>query len=402
MLYDIGEFTKSFGLLLGCAPPDSLAVVVAGSILSGVLGKSVWDHLNRKSVPINNPTRACTIPEHANLEKLVEQQQNELEHYTRIDDILKRDDDELWRFRRDQPPAHLLERLAKTKTRIFTIANNKGGVGKTTLTANLAACLDERGCRVLVIDLDYQGSLTQTLLRTAGKELTVSLSDQLIAGNMDTIASAIDLQHGALNRLRLTRTRIVTATYTLARSENRLMLRWLSKHEKTDIRYNLLRALLGHNVQDKLHGYDVVLIDAAPRLTTATVNALCASTHVIVPTILDGLSSETVPSFLRQTRSLVKASLNPHIELAGVVGTMTQGAGLTADETTELEALRRYANIEWGSNRHIFKTWVPDKSSFRKTAGRQLAYFEDRGANGAAGFIKSLADEVISRSGMGH
>ena len=326
-----------------------------------------------------------------------------MEHYARIDDILKGDDDELWRFRRDQPPAHLLERLAKTKTRIFTIANNKGGVGKTTLTANLAACLDERGYRVLVVDLDYQGSLTQTLLRTAGRtKLTKSLSDQLIAGNVDAISSAIDLQHGALNKLRLTRTRIVTATYTLARCENRLMLRWLSKHEKEDIRYNLLRALLGHDVQDKLHGYDVVLIDAAPRLTTATVNALCASTHVIVPTILDGLSSETVPSFLRQTRSLVKASLNPHIELAGVVGTMTQGAGLTADETTELEALRRNANIEWGSNGHIFKTWIPDKSSFRKTAGRQLAYFEDRGVNGAAGFINSLADEIISRSGMGH
>lgn len=403
MLYDIQEFIKKFSELLKVAPPESLAVVMVGSAMVGTMGKTAWDRLRRPPLgpgvsPL--PKGDCSNPQHADLEKQLKELRQELDHHAKIDEVLQGEEDELWRFRSDPPPAELLEKLARLGVKIITIANNKGGVGKTTLTANLLACLDQRGYRVLAIDFDYQGSLTQVLLRACGKRLTTVLADQLLAGKSDALKLAIDLQHGALHRLRLTRSKLIPSAYTLARAENRLMLRWLSRHEKQDIRYNLLRVLLSADLADRAKGYDCILIDAPPRLTTATINAFCASTHVIVPTILDGLSSETVPSFLRQTKTLIKASLNPHLELAGIVGTMTAEAGLTADEGEELLSLGRNAQTEWGVNGTVFESWIPDRAAFRKAAGKQLAFFEDRGKNSAEEYINLLADQVIARTGM--
>jgi len=319
-----------------------------------------------------------------------------------IEDALAKDDDELWKFRTTRRSDDLLGKLADSRVKIMTLANLKGGVGKTTTTASLAAHFDSKGKRVLVIDLDYQGSLSAMLLRASGRRrIDGSLADDLLSGNLHgekLVKYAKDLEHKAnKGETRLSRTKLITATYSLARLENRLMLRWLSQHETEDIRYNLARALLSPEIEQK---FDLVLIDAAPRLTTGTINALCASTDFIVPTILDGLSTETLPGFLRQTKRLIKQELNPHLELAGVVATMTEEKHLKPEEKTERENVARWVGEEWGASGHVFDTHIPDRTALGKAAGRDLAYFTDLGENGAQGFFDRLGAEVASRIGL--
>jgi len=97
------------------------------------------------------------------------------------------------------------------------------------------------------------------------------------------------------------------------------MIRWLIGDEKTDIRYRLAYTLLSDAV---LNNFDVILIDAPPRLTTASMQALCASTHVLIPTILDPLSADDpVGYFGRQLKA--HEELWPQLKVMGVIGTLT-------------------------------------------------------------------------------
>jgi cellulose biosynthesis protein BcsQ len=101
--------------------------------------------------------------------------------------------------------------------------------------------------------------------------------------------------------------------------ENREMVRWLIGDEKTDIRYRLAHQLLSSTV---LNNFDVILIDAPPRLTTASVQALCASTHVLIPTVLDPLSADDpVGYFGHQLKA--HQELWPQLKVMGVIGTLT-------------------------------------------------------------------------------
>ena len=135
----------------------------------------------------------------------------------------------------------------------------------------------------------------------------------------------------------LAKAQLITSDYTLTECETRLMLMWLQNGSELDVRYNVAKVLLGGRVQDEVDGFDVVLIDAPPRLTTGTIGALTASTHLLVPTILDPLSAETIGSFLRQSWAL-RGKLNPGLELAGVVGTMTPARPLEKDLGTREQA----------------------------------------------------------------
>ena len=111
--------------------------------------------------------------------------------------------------------------------------------------------------------------------------------------------------------------RIVPAYYDLAQAENRLLIEWLFDVDGPDIRYQLARILHDPVVQSN---FSRVIIDAPPRLTTACVQALCAATHVIIPTVLDRLSGEAVGSFLGQIETLKSAKVCPYIKYAGVIG----------------------------------------------------------------------------------
>jgi cellulose biosynthesis protein BcsQ len=196
--------------------------------------------------------------------------------------------------------------------------------------------------------------------------------------------------HGLVNA------QLITSDYTLTGFETKLMLRWLQNGAKQDLRYNVAEILLGPHVQDKKDGFDIVLIDAPPRLTIGTIGALVASTHLVVPTILDPLSAETAGSFLRQAWAL-RGSLNPGLELAGVVGTMTParplGHDLAGPEQAALGIVSRGIS-EWRASTHIFDADIQDIAAIKNCAGRENPYFSSARARE---MFDAFGDELCRR-----
>lgn len=238
----------------------------------------------------------------------------------------------LWLSVRPRRMSHL-DRLNNTNKLILTIANLKGGVGKTTITANLAAFFAnpfaERNRpqrRVLVIDLDFQGSCSSMLFaNTAWQPSGALLSDasQAISGQFAGV-------RGQLGQavVDIPSARGISAFYDLARVENREMIRWLIGDEVEDIRFRLANLLTSDTVFNQ---FDVVLIDAPPRLTTGSVQAFCASTHVLIPTIPDPLGGEDPVGYFGQQLK-AHAELWPHLKVLGVIGTMTDRRARAQEE----------------------------------------------------------------------
>ena len=281
--------------------------------------------------------------------------------------------------------------LAASPTKVLTIGSLKGGVGKTTIAANLAAYFDARlGKRVLAIDLDYQGSLSVLLLQAARIPELVSLSNELIDGSGDGRWLI-----GACKPLAplLSRTWLVPASYTLEETESRLMLRWLGGQTRDDVRYNLARVLLSKEVQDN---FDIVIIDIGPRLTTGAINALVASTHLVVPTVLDRLSAETVGAFLRKVRAL-RNDLNHQLALVGVVGTFTSGVDRLKPHEEDALAMVRAGLAQWGEEVPIIDRHIPRRQAIAEYAGRDLAYVKDEAI---AQIFDALGREVAARMGL--
>jgi cellulose biosynthesis protein BcsQ len=223
-----------------------------------------------------------------------------------------------------QPPP-VVRRLQNLGKLILTIANLKGGVGKTTLAANLAAYFanpfddaDRPTRRVLVIDLDFQGSCSSMLFaRTAWRPQPNQLShaSELISGSLNSGNRTLIGQ--PVTDLRDARG--ISSFYDVARVENREMVRWLIGDEGEDIRYRLAHLLLSDGT---LSHFDVVLIDAPPRLTTSSIQALCASTHVLMPVVADPLSADDPVGYFGR-ELMAHEELWPHLRILGVVATIT-------------------------------------------------------------------------------
>ncbi len=233
---------------------------------------------------------------------------------------------------------------------IWVFANLKGGVGKTTNASNLAGyyalqLLEAGGTNkpVLLLDLDYQGSASSMCLpdslRVPPPEHD-SHSTRLISGDMPLaeLRNAPAVQHLEIANLPL---RIVPAYYDLAQAENRLLIEWLFEQEAVDARYVLARILHDPLIQNH---FSRIIIDAPPRLTTACVQALCASTALIIPTVVDRLSGEAVGTFVGQIETLKSEGICPYITYGGVIGykpgAATKHVGDAEDSIRD--ALRNY------------------------------------------------------------
>lgn len=312
----------------------------------------------------------------------------------RMREEVANEDAQIWSLRDANPPVHLRDRLRAGRLKIATVGNLKGGVGKTTLAANLAAFFGRKlHKRVLVIDFDYQGSISAMMLRAAEKNIEFSVTEHLLSGTATgrkLIELARDLAPALPN------TWIIPASYTLQDAEDLLMARWLFYTTDKDIRFNLAEVLLSPEVQER---FDVVLLDTGPRLTTASISALCASTHLIVPTNLDMLAVETIGSLLRQV-SRIKTDLGLALELAGIVGTMTIADRLNGAETDALGTIRERMD-EWWSSAHIFKRTIPRTAALSNVAGTQIGYLvRGRAGNRVRELFDALGQEVATRIGL--
>lgn len=209
-------------------------------------------------------------------------------------------------------------------SKVLVVANAKGGVGKTTTVANIGAYLAECLSKpVLLIDLDYQGTLSS--MTVAGPHWIPpqgldSRATALLSGDLDKEEVATTAQSAAGQP----NLRIITAFYDLAQAENRLMIEWLIGDRQTDLRFRLASVLHSQAVRD---AFSVVIIDCPPRITTATVQALAAGTHLLIPTVLDDPSAEAVVTFVREVERFKKANICPYIRYIGVAGSMEPPVG---------------------------------------------------------------------------
>lgn len=323
----------------------------------------------------------------------LEQSQQEVvvkgEKIDRLLGTLRSSDAGLWTTFDKRPPFPDFDaRVGCREPIILTVANNKGGVGKTTVVGNLLAYFDKKGLRVLAIDMDYQGSLS-TMLQGQQDAVQTGTSNvnELLQRGAD-MASLFTAARG-LGR-DLTRSSFVSAFYDLALFEDRMMVEWLlQENGGEDLRYRLANVLLQPQMRQR---YDIVLIDVPPRLTAGTINALCTSTHVLIPTIFNPIAAEPVPNFLLAATRLLH-QLNPTATFVGIVETMAppdnigQTARAKGRDAIEL-ALRDHPGI------NILQSYVPRRVPIAEGG---IAYLEDKDARA---IFNKLGDEISVRIGL--
>jgi cellulose biosynthesis protein BcsQ len=275
---------------------------------------------------------------------------------------------------------------------IITTANMKGGVGKTTVTANVAAYFDAQGKRVLLIDFDYQGSLSQTVTAAANIDRIGSVVDDLVTGQK-SIAEI--LQAAQPLSPAMPRSKILTCYYEFSDTETHTLVDWVvalrTGKPTDDVRFRLASLLRDDAVQKE---FDIVLIDAPPRFSTGTINALCASTHLLIPTILDRMSVEAVIYFSRDVFRM-KQKLFPDLKLIGVVPTMVAYATqFTRSERNHISTLNRDLAQYWKTDHSVLdKAFVPDKTAFSAISGSGIGYI-NAGRAAYTDAIRAIFDRV--------
>ncbi len=250
--------------------------------------------------------------------------------------------------------------------RIIAIANQKGGVGKTTSAINLSACLSEIGKKVLTVDMDPQGNTTSGLgLDKSDCKHTVY---ELILGECSVTDAVI---HTEIENLDL-----IPSNVNLAGAEIELL-------DINDREY-VLRNEIDYIRDD----YDFILIDCPPSLNMLTVNAMTTADTVLVPIqceyyALEGLSQ------LMYTINLVQERLNPKLKMEGVVFTMY-------DARTNL-SLQVVENVKNNLDTTIYKTIIPRNVRLAEAPshGLPINLYDSRSV-GAESY-RMLAREVIER-----
>lgn len=250
--------------------------------------------------------------------------------------------------------------------KIIAIANQKGGVGKTTTAINLSSCLAEKGQKVLSVDMDPQGNMTSGLgvdkeeLENTIYDLIIgesTIEDVLIKNamdNLDIIPTSIDLSGAEIELLDI--------------SEKEYIVRNAIMKIKED--------------------YDYIIIDCPPSLSILTINAMTTADSVLVPIqceyyALEGLSQ------LIHTVELVRDRLNPELTIEGVVFTMY-------DARTNL-SIQVVENVKDNLEQNIYKTIIPRNIRLAEAPsyGMPINKYDPKSV-GSDSYMR-LADEVISR-----
>ena len=196
-------------------------------------------------------------------------------------------------------------------SRVLTIANQKGGVGKTTTTRNLAAAWAERGKHVLVVDLDPQGALTLSLGINPA-QLRQTVYDAMVSSV--PLADVVRSPYGEID--------LAPATIDLAGAEVELLNEIGREH--------ILRGKLDP-IRDH---YDMILIDCPPSLGLLTINALAAADEVLIPVQCQYLSFRGMQLLLR-TIEKVQTRANPKLKIAGLLPTLYDARTIHAREVLE-------------------------------------------------------------------
>ena len=250
--------------------------------------------------------------------------------------------------------------------KIFCIANQKGGVGKTTTAVNLAAGLAKLGQRVLLVDLDPQGNATMGS-GVNKSDLEVSVYQVLLG--MGDLSSAVN--------------RSETGHYDVLPSNRDLAGAEVEMVELDQRELRLKQALT--SVRDQ---YDFVLIDCPPALSMLTLNGLCAAHGVIIPMqceyyALEGLSD------LVATVKKVRAHLNPDLQIEGLLRTMYDPRNTLAQQVSA-QLLEHFGD-------KVYRTVIPRNVRLAEAPSHGLPVIKfDRASKGAQAYL-ALAGEMLNR-----
>lgn len=250
--------------------------------------------------------------------------------------------------------------------RIIAVANQKGGVGKTTTTINLSACLAEAGKKVLVIDVDPQGNTTSGL--GIDKNDVDNTVYELMLGEAELKECIYESVMEGLY--------VIPSNVNLAGAEIELI--------DIDEREYILKKIT-ESVKDE---YDFIMLDCPPSLSMLTVNAMTAANTVLVPIQCEYYALEGLSQLMR-TIDLVTKKLNPELEMEGVVFTMY-------DARTNL-SLQVVENVKSNLNRTVYKTIIPRNVRLAEAPshGLPINLYDPKSA-GAESY-RLLAEEVIHR-----
>jgi len=256
---------------------------------------------------------------------------------------------------------------AVRRARIVAVANQKGGVGKTTTAINLATALAAAGHRILVIDLDAQGNASTGLgVERRARALT---SYELILGEAELEKAAVAT---AVPRLFM-----VPASPDLAGADLEF-----SARERREF-------LLSRAIRSRVGNYDDVLIDCPPSLSLLTINALVAADSALVPLQCEFYALEGLSQLMR-TIERIQRALNPRLELQGVVLTMYDQRNNLCDLVA--------ADVRGHLGAKVFDTMIPRNVRIAEAPshGKPVLIY-DHGCAGSQAYIR-LAAEILRRS----
>ena len=250
------------------------------------------------------------------------------------------------------------------KAEVIAIANQKGGVGKTTTCVNLGIGLAKQGKRVLLIDSDPQGSLTESLGFSPPDELPFTLSDamtRILTDTPITPAEGVDL---------------MPANIELSGMEMNLM--------NAMSRETILRQYID-TVRSQ---YTHILIDCQPSLGLITVNALSAANRVLIPVQSEYLPLKGMEQLLR-TVGKVRRNINPKLQIDGILLTMVDTRTNFAKEVSQL------LRDTYGSTIKVFGAEIPPSVRAKEASAEGCSIFEHDRSGKVAAAYENLAKEVL-------